>query len=182
MQEFLNPLQIRELPGIGPKTAEVFYKKGIRKIKDLLKFSQAELKELMGKHGQSIYYSARGIDDEPIVEFRQAKSIGEQITLAANSLDVVYIYSVFEKMCASVFKKFLESEFSAFKTIAVTVRFADFQTQTTSKSFKEGIDRRAKKQFMVESLRLFLPYCDLRKNPRQKPIRLVGIRIEKVVL
>lgn len=181
-QHFLNPLNIKELSGIGPKTAEVFYKKGITTIAELSVLGIEELKKLLGRHGESIYYRARGIDDEPIVEFRQAKSIGEQTTLDTNTLDVVYIHSVFEKLCASVFKKFVESEFSAFKTMAVTVRFGDFQTQSSSKSFKKGIGKGDKKLFDLEALRLLLPYCDLRKNPQQKPIRLVGIRIEKVVL
>ena len=180
-QEFLNPLNIRELPGIGPKTAEIFYKKGIKKVGDLLVFSREELKSLMGKHGESIFQKARGIDDSPITEFHKVKSIGEQTTLSENTLNAVTIYDVFKKLSDGVFSSFSRSDFSGFKGMAVTVRFADFQTQSSSKSFKEPIGRLGKKQFELEALRLLLPYLDLQKNPKNKPIRLVGIRIEKIV-
>ena len=180
VQNFLNPLGIRELPGIGPKTAEVFYKKDITVISDLLAFSKEELKQMLGKNGESIYDKSRGIDDGLIIQHQPAKSIGEQITFDVNSLDVVFIYGVFKKICESVFKKFMESEFSAFKTMAITVRFSDFQTFTTAKSVKGGIGKRDKRVFEIEALKLLLPYCDRQKNPKQKPIRLIGIRVERL--
>ena len=189
-QEFLNPLDIRELPGIGPKTAEIFYNKGIKKVSDLSTFSREELKSLMGKNGESIFYKARGIDDSPIMEFREVKSIGEQTTLNENTKNPIVIYDVFKKLSDGVFASFSKSDFSGFLGIAVTVRFADFQTQSSSKSFKKPMgrddplnpSRQAKKVFELEALRLLLPYLDRQKNPRGKPIRLIGIRIEKIVL
>ncbi|MSU60673.1 MAG: DNA polymerase IV [Candidatus Staskawiczbacteria bacterium] len=180
-QEFLRPLGIRELPGIGPKTAEVFYKKGIRVVGDLLTFSAEELREILGKHGESLYFKARGIDDSPITEFHEVKSIGEQTTFAENTLDAVVIYDMFKKLLDGVFESFLRSGLSGFKGIAVTVRFADFQTQSSSKSFKKAIGAKDKKAYEIEALRLLLPYLDRQKNPRRKPLRLIGIRIEKVV-
>ncbi len=181
-QEFLNPLGIRELPGIGPKTAEIFYKKGIRVVNDLLKFSHEDLRGVMGKHGESLYFRARGIDDSPISEFREVKSIGEQTTFSQNTLDAVIIYNIFKKLLDGVFDSFIRAGFAGFNGMAVTVRFGDFQTQSTLKSFKKPIGAQDKKQFEIEALRLLLPYLDRQKNPRQKSIRLIGIRVEKIVL
>ncbi len=182
VQDFLDPLDISELSGIGPKTAQIFYQKNIKIIKDLSVFSLLELKELLGRQGEKIYYKARGIDDDPITEYRELKSIGKQVTLSINSLDVILICDLFKELCDDIFKKFTDSEFIVFKTIAVTVRFSDFQTQTSSKSIKLGIGKNQKKLFEIESLRLLLPFLDMQKNPRQKLIRLIGIRIEKIVL
>ncbi|OGZ65333.1 MAG: hypothetical protein A3C50_01455 [Candidatus Staskawiczbacteria bacterium RIFCSPHIGHO2_02_FULL_43_16] len=188
-REFLNPLDIRELPGIGPKTAEIFYKQGINKVGDLLAFSREQLKDLMGKHGESIFQKARGIDDSPITEFHEVKSIGGQTTLNENTKNPIVVYDIFKKLSDGVFASFSNGGFSGFKGIAVTVRFADFQTQSSSKSFKEPLGvrdpstslRTGRKIFELEALRLLLPYLDLQKNPKSKPIRLVGIRIEKIV-
>jgi len=182
VQDFLNPLGIKELPGIGPKTAEIFYKKNIKIIKELIKLSLQDLQELLGKQGEKIYYKARGIDDSVIEEHKDAKSIGEQTTFDVNSLDAVFVFDVFKKLCDSVFEKFVASEFATFKTISVTVRFSDFQTQTSAKSIKEGIGKFQKKRFEIEALKLILPFLDLQRNPKQKPIRLIGIRIEKIVI
>ncbi len=181
VQRFLNPLDIRELPGIGPKTAEIFYQKGIRTIEDLNKPSIEELKEMLGKQGEKIYYKARGIDDDPITEYHEIKSIGEQTTFNQNTLNAVLIYDKMKELSGNVFKRFIESGFSKFKTVTITVRFADFETKTSSKTFKEGIDINNEKKFEIEILKLILPFLDKRSNPKSKLIRLIGVRLEKMV-
>lgn len=180
VKNFLDPLGIRELPGIGPKTAEFFYKKDIRIIGDLIKFSKQELKNMMGKHGESIYEKIRGIDDSPITQFHQVKSIGEQTTFDTNTLEPVIIYNYFKKLSDGVWRSFSASDFASFKTITITVRFADFETRTSSKSFKEGIGKAGKKKFELGILRLTLPFLDRQSNPKRKSLRLVGVRVEKL--
>ena len=181
VQNFLNPLNIREIPGIGPKTAEFLNKKKATIISDLLAFSKEQLKQMLGKHGESIYDKVRGIDNSLITEFRQVKSIGEQTTFSKNSLEASFILETLKKLSDSVFKSFTKSDFSTFKTITITVRFADFETKTSSKTIKEGIGKNNKKKFEIETIKLILPFLDKRANPRRKPLRLVGVRIEKVV-
>lgn len=180
IQTFLNPLPIREIPGIGPKTAELLYKENIQTVKDLNSFSAEKLKELLGKQGEKIYYRVRGIDNEPICEFHEVKSIGEQTTFLHNTLEAKIIFDTFFELGISVFKKFTESGFTKFSNITITIRFADFETKTSSKSFKEGISANQKGKFDLEILRLVLPFLDARSNPNKKPIRLIGVRIEKL--
>lgn len=177
-QSFLNPLSIRELPGIGPKTGEFLNKKGLKIIADILKISKEQLKEMIGKHGEDLYNKVRGIDNSPVTQFHQIKSIGEQTTFFKNTLEAEFILNTMQKISDSVFESFKKSEFSSFKTITITVRFSDFQTKTSSKSFKEPISKDNKKKFDLEILKLVLPYLDKRANPKQKPIRLVGTRVE----
>ena len=178
---FLNPLKIQEIPGIGPKTTKVFNNIGIQIVKDLNKFSKKELEEMFGKHGVSIYYSAKGIDSNPVTEYYEVKSIGEQTTFYKNTLDFAFIFDTFRELSNSVFKRFVKSEFYKFNTITITIRFSDFETKTSSKSFKNGITRNEEKQFNLEVLKLFLPFLDKRRNPKRKLIRLIGVRIEKLI-
>jgi nucleotidyltransferase/DNA polymerase involved in DNA repair len=175
-QSFLNPLNIKKIPGIGPKTAKLL--NNFKTIKDLSKLSKSELKNLLGKAGIKIYYSARGINNDPIVEYREAKSIGRQSTFEENTTDILIIFDRIEELSESVFQTFKESNFSKFKTITITIRFSNFQTKTSSKSFKKGIDN--KKEFNINVIKLLLPFLDKRKNPRKKPIRLIGVRIENL--
>lgn len=174
-EKFLEPLSIREIPGIGPKTEQVLNQRGIKIVKDLKKISKSELQENFGKWGDEIYLKARGIDDSSLVENREAKSIGEQTTFERDTLNFVYIGDVFENLCKSVFKRFLESGFKTFKTVGITVRFSDFETKTTAKTLKQPSNN--EKEFGLEALKLLLPYADRRKNPRQKLIRLIGVKI-----
>ena len=55
-EKFLEPLSIREIPGIGPKTEEKLNQKGIKIVKDLKKLSKSELQENFGKWGEDNYY------------------------------------------------------------------------------------------------------------------------------
>lgn len=180
VQHFLNPLSIRELPGIGPKTGEFLNKKGIIIVEDLLKFSEQELIEMMGKHGGGIYYKVRGIDENPITEFHQAKSIGEQTTFNQNTLEAEFIFNTLKKLSDGVFKSFEKSDFTSFKTIAITVRFSDFETKTSSKSPDKLLVKNDKKRFTFEAIKLMLPFLDKQSNPKRKLIRLIGVRIEKL--
>ncbi|MFA5432229.1 MAG: DNA polymerase IV [Candidatus Paceibacterota bacterium] len=181
VQSFLNPLFIREIPGIGPKTAEVFYKKGIKTIADLTRFSKEELKEMLGKQGEKIHDKIRGIDDDLVIEYREVKSIGEQITFNQNTHNITLICDTFISLADNVFKRFIEGNFHEFKNITIIVRFADFETKTSSKSFKIGIGQNDKKKFRVEVLKLVMPFLDRRNNPKEKLIRLIGVKIEKLL-
>lgn len=178
IEDFLNPLSIRELPGIGPKTAEIFYKQNIKTIKDLKKLSEKELLTEFGKQGEKIFYKARGIDQTPLTQSHIAKSIGEQTTFNINSLDALYICENLKILCNNVFERFLQSDFTNFKTITITIRFADFQTKTSSKSFTNKLTKQNSKLFYIEILKLILPFLDKRQNPSLKLIRLIGVRIE----
>ncbi len=134
----------------------------------------------LGKRGESIYEKVRGIDESPITQYRQAKSMGQQSTFMSNTNDPSFIFNTLKRLSDSVFESFAQSDFTAFRTITITVRFADFETKTSSKSVKEGIGKNSKKKFELEILKLVLPFLDKRSNPNRKPIRLVGVRIEKL--
>jgi DNA polymerase IV (DinB-like DNA polymerase) len=178
-ERFLEPLPIRKIPGIGPKTAETLYGLNVKIVKDLKNFSEKELQKLFGKWGVELYFKARGQDNSEIEQEREAKSIGEQITFEKDTLSALYIGEQLSKMCDSVFNRFLQSGFDYFKTLVITVRFSGFETKTTAKSLKKDLSKDNLKDFQFEALKLVLPYLDKRKNPKLKPIRLIGVRIEK---
>jgi len=175
---FLENMPIRKIPGIGPKTETKFHGFGIVLIKDLRKLTEKELKEKFGKCGGDMYYKSRGIDDSPVVEEHEIKSIGEQETFLKNTLDPNFIVGRLTAMCENIIKRMKEDGFKGFKTIVITVRFAGFETKNRSHTLEKPADSLDK--LKREALKLLMPFFDKRENPGNKLIRLIGVRVEKL--
>ncbi len=178
-EKFLEPLAIRKIPGIGPKTEEIFKKLGVKCVKDLKDFSQEEFKKIMGKWGAELYAKIRGIDSSPITEEYEVKSIGEQETFSKDTKDLNFLSERLNKLSQNIFTRFKSSNFKGYKSVVLTVRFHDFEPKSRSHTLNEPA--RDLKTLQFEALRLLLPFLDKRDNPNQKLIRLLGIRIEKLL-
>jgi len=171
VEKFLDPLDIDDLPGIGPKTAEKLRKIGINKIFELKKISKEKLKEMFGKVGERIWERARGIDEEPVSPEEIIKSIGRQITFERDTRNPRLIFGTFEKLIKEVYDELIENNFS-FRTITVICRYKGFETHTKSKTLKES-----SKDFEIlkrESKKLLLKFF----LENKKPIRLIGLRVK----
>jgi DNA polymerase IV (DinB-like DNA polymerase) len=180
VKKFLDPLDIEDLPGIGPKTGMRIARlrppasgnaNGHMRIKDLKKISKKELVELLGKVGETIYERARGIDEEPVTSEEIIKSIGRQITFEEDTRDPEIIFKNFEYMIREVHQELLKNNFS-FKTITVICRYQGFETYTKSKTLKEPTN-----DFEIlksEAQKLLLRFLIEGK----KLIRLVGLRLK----
>jgi len=170
VKSFLEPLDIEELPGIGPKTAEVLRNLKINKIKELKKISKAKLKEMFGIVGETIYERARGIDEEQVSPEEIIKSIGQEHTFEKDTRDPEIIFATFEKIIKNVYQELIENKFS-FKTLTVICRFRGFETHTKSKTLREPTQNL--KILKKEAKKLLLKF--LIESP--KLIRLIGLRI-----
>ena len=78
--EFLAPLPIRRMWGVGPKAAVRLQQLGFETFDDLAKTKPETLQSLLGSWGLQIARLARGLDDRPVVVERGAKSIGAEST------------------------------------------------------------------------------------------------------
>ena len=184
VEAFLEKMPIRAIPGIGPKTEELLKKQKIYSVKDLKKISRDDLREMLGKWGLDLYEKARGKDDSPVSEEHEVKSIGAQETFQADTLDFQFISKRLEVLCEEVFRNFRQKGigdapggFKKFKTIVLTVRFADFETKSRSHTMDKPID--SFKNLKFEAIKLLMPFLDKRENEKRKLIRLIGARIEK---
>lgn len=92
---FLAPLPVRSLPGIGPKSAEALNRIGIRLIGDLLDARfDGPLRHRFGNRLQAIQALARGIDHEPVVPDRSAKSMSHETTFDEDTADCRFLKEV----------------------------------------------------------------------------------------
>jgi DNA polymerase IV (DinB-like DNA polymerase) len=171
VEKFLDPLDIKELPGIGPKTAEKLRKIGVNKISELKKLPKQKLKEMFGKGGEKIWEKTRGIDKEPVAQRETIKSLGRQITFERDTKNPELIFESFDRLIREVYDEIISKNFF-FKTITVICRYKDFETHIKSKTLKEP-----SKDFNIlkkESKKLLLKFL----LESKKPIRLIGIRIK----
>lgn len=177
-EKFLEPLAIRKIPGIGPKTETLFKNKGVKTVKELKRFSEADLYEFLGQWGLELYDKIRGYDDTPLETRYQAKSIGEQETFEKDSDDSGFIAERIAALCRSVIKTFNESDFKTFKRVALTMRFANFTTKT--KSHMLAKPESTLRVFRFQIMKMLLPFFDHRENPNHRKFRLVGVRLEEL--
>lgn len=177
-EAFLEPLPVRKMPGIGPKTETELAKQGIKLVRDLKRFSQPDLQEMFGKRGLDFYDEVRGLDESPIEEHYEPKSIGEEETFDRDTRDVTLIGERLKTLCQEVMTRFAREGFETFRTVVVKVRFADFETHTRAHTLRTAAGSTAVLE--REALKLLLPFLDGRENPRRKAIRLIGVRVEKL--
>lgn len=177
-EAFLAPLSIRAIPGIGPKTEALLTKKGIKLVKDLKPLSVHQLEELLGKRGVDLYDKVRGLDASPIEEFYEPKSIGEQETFESDTLESQVLLNQLAVLSRDVIDRLHREGFQSFRTVVLTVRFADFDTKSRTHTLSMPADDVA--TLHREALKLLLPFLDRRENPRRKLIRLLGLRVEKL--
>lgn len=177
-EDFIAPMPVRKIPGVGPKTEEELKRLGVRTVADAKRFSEPELYTMFGKWGNELYGKLRGRSDAEIVEEWEAKSIGEQETFAHDTRDANIIQERLIALAQGVHRHFTESGFASFGSVTITVRFADFTTKTRGATLSAPARDAATLQF--EAMRLFAPFFDKRENPQRKDIRLIGVRVEKL--
>jgi len=176
--DFLGPLSIRVIPGIGPKMGEKFKSMKISTIKDARAFSWGELSRVFGSHGFSVYQKVRGSGSTSLGERTIRKSIGQHQTFYEDTSDLKFVTHALEHMGEEIFAIMSEKGFSSFRTIVLTIRFSDFETKNRSITSKENVS--TLKVFDLRALKLLLPFFDSSENPRGKKIRMIGLRIEKL--
>ncbi len=187
VQKFLDPLPIRKIPGLGPKTEIQLEKIGIKTIADLKKIPEEKMSKDFGKWGRALFHHAAGVDESPVSNEREVKSIGEQETFEKDTRDSSFITKRLESLSTYVFKRFKESGFKTFRSVTVTVRFSNFETKNRSHTFSLPFEASAKKgetnqdesMLKFEALKILLPFLDARENPKRHLIRLIGVRVEK---
>lgn len=167
-KEFLAPLPIGKLFGIGPALERKLKLLGIELVSDLQKQSPLYIKNLFGKYGELIWSWANGIDDREITQPASAKSVGRSITLSSNSEDIKYLKATLFYLCQKIAKELHEENLEG-KCVTVTVRYANFSTISHQTNLSSPIA--SAWEIYYESSKLFDELW------RGTPLRLVGIRI-----
>lgn len=136
---FLAPLPVRELWGIGPKTAERLYSMGIRTIGDIARRSDDEMTRLFGRHGADLVARARGIDKRPVETERDAKSISKETTFAQDVRDEATLHRTLSELADGVGYRLRKAGLRG-TTVKIKLRWTDFTTLTRQITLDQPID------------------------------------------
>jgi len=127
--EFLAPLPVDALWGVGPRTRERLAEMGIHKVSDVLAGSAEGLARQLGKLGRDLYRQAQGLDERPVVTEREAKSISQETTFAEDVADTETLRRALRHQAGQVGARLRGSGLAA-RTVILKLRWADFTTLT----------------------------------------------------
>jgi DNA polymerase-4 len=128
-REFLAPLQVEALWGVGPKTAEKLTEMNITKIGDILEIPEEVMTKRFGKWGYLIRQRAQGIDERPLSLKHEAKSVSNERTYAKDVRDEDTLLNSFQRLSSLVSKRLIKKHLQA-TTIRIKLRWSDFTTIT----------------------------------------------------
>ena len=138
--EFLAPLPIARLWGVGEKTAATLAEYGVATIGDLAALSSDLLTRRLGKHGASLGARARGIDPDPVTGGDPAKSIGHEHTFDVDTSDRELIEKTLLAMADGVSARLRSAGLQA-GTIQVKIRDSSFRTITRQRTLAAPTDQ-----------------------------------------
>lgn len=129
VKPFLNPLSVKKIPMVGSATYQLLSRIGIRKIKTLSEMPAEVLQQMIGKNGLELWKKANGIDETPVMQYSERKSISSEHTFAHDSIDVEnmqhLISGLVEKLCFQ-----LRQEKWLTSVVTVKIRYTNFDTET----------------------------------------------------
>ena len=138
-REFLAPLSVDRLWGVGPKTNERLAGEGISTIGDLASRHEEWLLARFGRTGPYLRRLALGEDDSPVVVERETKSMSAETTLAKDSGDPDVLLDLVVRLSVRVARHLGQSELRG-RTVKVKLRLADFTTYTRQRTLTEPVE------------------------------------------
>ena len=168
--EFLDPLDISRVWGIGPKTQKTFLKLGVQRIGQLRKLPKETLKQLFGLNADHFWRLARGIDTRQVVPDRIAKAVGHESTFSQDVSDNHVLESWVWELADQVGRRLRRNQIRG-KTIRVKIRFHDFRTISRSKTI--AVHTNSTRVIAENSLRLLHAV----RNEQRDSIRLLGVSV-----
>lgn len=142
-EEFLAPLSVRVIWGIGPRTAERLAALDITTCGQLARTELAALRLEFGRQATGLQERARGIDDRPVSDEPELpKSISQERTFPRDVADPEYLQRKLEEMAATVANS-LQRRGLVAHTVTVKFRWADFTTFTRQKTVSPPVDDEA---------------------------------------
>ena len=173
VKDFLFPLEVSKIPGVGPKTEKALLELKIETVKDLASVKPEMLMRLFGTWGTRLHEFANGIDYREVIEEYETKSIGRDTTFEKDVDDEEQILGVLDELAEEVHSDVIANGFK-FKTITVRIRYQHFDTHTSSKSLlfpTNDLDilRNNAKRLIASYLR------------GKKKVRLIGVRVSSLL-
>jgi DNA polymerase-4 len=129
IHQFLNPLSIKKIPGIGDKSYHILRDMGIVHIETLANIHVELLQKVLGENGKIIWEKANGIDNRPVLPYHERKSISSEQTFQVDTTDMKLLQQCLNTMVEGICFD-LRKQTKLCATVTVKLRYSDFQTYT----------------------------------------------------
>lgn len=171
--EFLHPLAVESLWGVGPVTLEKLAALSIKTVGDVAKFDRKILLTVLGDSlGEHLFELSQGIDDRSVEPDRDAKSIGHEETFSTDIKDLAVAHGQLLRLADAVSARCRNAGVGA-RTISLKIKFADFQVITRAASVEFPVTTTQAMMRLVEPL--------LREIDISGGVRLLGISARNLV-
>jgi DNA polymerase-4 len=172
--EFLHPLPVAALWGVGEKTEEQLTRLGLHTVGDIAAIPERTLQRALGvAAGSHLWSLAWGRDERRVVPTEPDKSIGAEETFDTDIDDPEIIHRELLRLSERTAER-LRAQGYVGRTISIKVRFADFTTITRAKTLKEPTDVA---RVLYSTARGLFDALGLERAR----LRLVGVRVEHLV-
>jgi len=172
VRPFLDPLSIRKIPMIGSRTYHTLRTMGIATIGTLSRIPPEVMENMLGKNGREIWRRANGIDNAPVQNWSERKSIGSETTFETDTIDIANINDLLVRKCEKLAFR-LRRKQQLTGCVTLKIRYANYDTHTLQQSLPyTSFDH------------VLIPVCkDLfrRLYTRRMLIRLVGVQFSRLV-
>jgi DNA polymerase-4 len=166
-REFLRPLSVRKLWGIGPVAGDKLHRLGIDTIGDLADLSPVEVASVLGATvGPALHRLAQGIDDRPVAERASAKQISAESTFAEDITTLDRLRTAIDGAAAGAHRRLLADGRGA-RTVVLKLKRSDMSVLTRSTTFTPATSELS--VLAAAAQRLALDPLDI------GPVRLVGV-------
>jgi DNA polymerase-4 len=138
--DFLAPLPVEVLPGVGPKTRKTLRLLNIRTVGELATLDHQWLERALGRTGYFLHLRARGLDDSPVTpQESPPRSIGREVTLEEDTLDRRRLEGILYRLSERVGDALRRRGLRA-RCVQLKLRYSDFDTRTRSVTLWEPTD------------------------------------------
>ena len=167
--EFLAPLPVKAMWGIGPKMDESLAKLGIKTIGDLANYAPELLERHFGKYGRELAEHARGRDDRPVTVESEMKSISQETTFDRDTNDLDALRQTLKELSQKVGFRLRQNNVCG-KVVRIKLRWSDFSTHTRQVSLPQPTDQDG--VIYETAMKLLMENWD-----SERLIRLIGVGV-----
>jgi len=167
--DFLWPLDIDKIWGLGKKSKVIFNDLGIKTIGDLANKDLKQVEQILGKNGEHFWALANGIDEREIETEGEAKSISNEHTFSEDAGDKRIIDTALISLCEKVSGR-LRQEGLKGKTITLKIRLEGFLTFTRAKTLNKPTN-------FIDTIYKTIKELLDKFNRKGKKVRLVGVKV-----
>lgn len=172
VRDFLDPLPIKKMWGVGKVTQATLKQLNISTFKDLRKMPVDLLKSKFGKNGLQMHRLSMGIDNRDVVTAHEIKSIGHELTFSLDIWDKTLAKRELLSLSNRVARRMRRHGVTG-KTITLKVKYNDFVQVTRSVTSLNQTDDRSE---------IYAAVCRLldKTHVGKKPVRLLGVSLSQL--